>query len=601
VFEPGWLAATGVLGPFHERDERRFPELEGPARRLREDLADWESADCDRAHLLLSEYLRTGDPELFYVGGRAAAEYREAGVTQWTEGLFDHWLLTGDERSLECAKLAADHARRAALTTTHGGEERGAGLNLLSLMGAYRATGDASFLEAARKKVEDVLAHLDPVRGVSSAPLHERSAYEGGTPSAAAILMRGLTAYYDETRDERVGWAVCGLCDWMACEMMPEPGRFCHTQAPSLRGAAPLLSALDGAAFAWCFAGDPFYRQLARDVYREAAVGAGLADTRDVPHALALYATALPPVALESVRAPLLIARGAGASATFALRNLSGQDETVLLRLAGTGQADPASSDVPAAGATAAAEVPLAVPGEPGALRAAYEVVCRDEVVAAGEIASLVLPEVPRVLLLAGPDSLTTRSLERLGLPLRRADMQQFVPALLAGTDVLVCGHDSDRAPLEAHAQALQEWVKGGGVVLGFRDNSGHNGWLPSPIGQGASHESGEVLRPEAGAFHLLHEITSERLRAVHGGSAEAAFCDLGPGWEPLASAGNRPEPQGGRPHYGLVELRLGRGRILLCQLVPECAWLNDDAGAERSPGRELLANLLAYVCVAAG
>ncbi|MBM3501248.1 MAG: hypothetical protein FJX74_21565, partial [Armatimonadetes bacterium] len=262
VFQPGWVAGTGVLGPFAERDDRRFPEYEAAAADLAQEilarresqkaygfehfgdlqfewgfgeaLTYWQNTEYDYAHALLWQFLRTGDPELFYLAEQAVLHYRDVDLIHasdahpdwvggahhhsethtghgpsishhWTEGLFDHGLLTGDTRSLDCGRLAADYAARVALASGYGGGEREAGWNLIALMGAYRATGDAALLDAAKKKVDEVLTYLDPVRGVSSAPIFEQTAYEGGTPFMAAILMRGLTGYYEATQDERVG------------------------------------------------------------------------------------------------------------------------------------------------------------------------------------------------------------------------------------------------------------------------------------------------------------------------------------------------------------------------------------------------------------
>jgi hypothetical protein len=666
VFQPGWTAATDVFGPFLEKDERRFPDYEAAAADLAQDviaqrerqraygfenfgdlqfgwgfgeaLTYWQNTEYDYAHSLLWQFLRTGDPELFYAGEQAAMHYRDVDLIHaddehptwiggahhhsethtghppsishhWTEGLFDHWLLTGDARSLECGRQAAAYAERVAMASGYGGGERDAGWNLIALMGAYRATGDEAMLKAAEKKVGEVLAYLDPVRGVSSRPIYEQTAYEGGVPFMAAILMRGLTAYYDVTKDERVGWAIAGLCDWMQCEMMPSPGRFFYKQAPQLHSTGPQLLAVDGTAFAWNFTGDPVYRKLALDVYRQGVGGASLTNMRDMPHALALLATALPPVSLVSVERPLLATLGAdpAPSATFALRNLSGETESVEVRVTPTeGAAQSATAEAPDTPDPIRVPVSLPLrPGGVGAQRFTYEVLCRDETIARGELATLAVRKLPRVLLLAGQDNLTTRSLELLDLPHRRVEMGQFTPDLLADADVLICGFDTDRQPLEAHANALAKWAKEGGVVLGFRDSSGHNGWLPSPVKQDASYEPGELLDPDAAPFNMLHDVTPDTLRAVHGGSMYSAFCDLGEGWRPLASAGakqawDKTQPKSDGPHYGLIELRTGKGRILLSQLIPEYAWLNDDRGAQDSAGRLLLENLLAYACLSA-
>ena len=669
VIDPEYLAATGALGPFMPRDERRFPQYESRAGAVAQGIASaretqraygyedfgdtqfgwgwgeqltyWSNTEYDHAHALLWQFLRSGDPELFTQGTYAAMHYRDVDIVHandehpdwlggahhhsethtghapsishhWTEGIFDHWLLTGDSRSLECGLLAADYAERIALDHGYGGGERDAGWNLIALMGAYRATGETRYLDAATKKVEEVLTYFDPVRGVSSRPIFEQSAYEGGVPFMAAVLMRGLTAYYDETHDERVGWAICGMCDWMALEMMPAPGRYSYKQAPTLRSASPQLLALDGAAFAWAFTGSHTYRRQALDVYAQGVGHTGLTNMRDMPHALAYYSTALLPVAITEVRRPLLVSidRDEQPVASFSLRNVSGEDEMVQVSVTaveGDREEVRAEVDVPPGAGGVEVDVPL--PLETGAHRAQrfrYKITCRGDEIRSAEFAVLVVREGPRVLLLASEDCLTTRALSLLGIEHTRVEMAAFDPAQLADVDVVICGFDTDRAPLAPHAGALAEWLDGGGVLLGFREQSGHNAWLPSPVKQDACYQPGAITEPEHPAFSLLHAVDASALAAVHGGSMYRAFYDLGDGWTPLASAGaqqawDQTEAQSAGPHYGLVELRHGEGRVVLCQLIPEYAWLNDDSGSHDSPGRALLENLLGYVCLAGG
>ncbi len=661
VFQPGWIAATNVFGPFAERDAQRFAEYEPVADRIAAQIAQerqsqhaygcenfgdvqfgwgfgealtyWANTEYDHTHALMWQFLRTGDPELYTQACEAALHYRDVDLIHaddehpdwvggahhhseshtkhgptishhWTEGLFDHYLLTGNTRSLECGQQASEYAKRVALGSGYGGGERDAGWNLIALMGAYRATGDGALLQAATKKVEDVLAYLDPVRGVSSAPIYEQTAYEGGTSFMTGILMRGLAMYYDETRDERVGWAICGLCDWLQCEMMPAPGRFYYKETPQQKGAGqPLLLALDGTAFAWNFTGDPAYRKLALDVYREGVSTTDITNMRDMPHALALLATALPPVAVRRVAHPFLFVVGASAAptATFTVANLSGQPERVEVK----GGDVSAKTEVPAGPQPVEVKVKLSVSaGQTGVVRLPYVVTSGDEKVDEGELTCLAMLKQPRLLVLAPEDNLTTKALRLLGVTFTRREMSEFRPESLAETDVLVCGFDVSSAPLGPHAAAIGEWVKGGGVVLGFRDDAASSGWLPSPLKQDASYEPGPILKPDSGPFALLDRIDRTALSGVHGGSMYHACYDLGPGWEPLASAGpkqawDKTVPASTGPHYGLVELRHGKGRVILCQLIPEYAWLNDDAGRLESNGRKMLENLAGYACLA--
>lgn len=67
-------------------------------------------------------------------------------------------------------------------------------------------------------------------------------------------------------------------------------------------------------------------------------------------------------------------------------------------------------------------------------------------------------------------------------------------------------------------------------------------------------------------------------------------------GWE--IQGQHRPAAKG--LHWRLVEARFGRGRIILCQLVPAEAWLADAKADARCAGRKLMENLIDYALAAA-
>jgi len=161
--------------------------------------------------------------------------------------------------------------------------------------------------------------------------------------------------------------------------------------------------------------------------------------------------------------------------------------------------------------------------------------------------------------------------------------MAAFTPDRLDRADVLICGFDVDRAPLEAHAETVREWVRGGGVLLGFRDNTGHNGWLPSPVSQDARTSPVTSLSP---ALPRSASSTRSPRYAARGARRLDVRGLLRPrrGLGSLAAAGGKQswdttQPKSDGPHYGLIELRLGKGRNRLEPAHPEYAWLNDDAG----------------------
>ncbi|MBI2298728.1 MAG: hypothetical protein HYU66_07230 [Armatimonadetes bacterium] len=206
----------------------------------------------------------------------------------------------------------------------------------------------------------------------------------------------------------------------------------------------------------------------------------------------------------------------------------------------------------------------------------------------------------PQVLLVAGSaDSFTARGLEALHLACRRAGAGELATLSLYDYDLIVWGMDEGRAPLEAQAAALAGWLRHGGVLLAMRSGDA-DGWLPVAAEHDKAYQLGRLLQPEHPIFTTPHRLSADDLGQVHGGSVYRAFHRLGPGWIPLVGTGaeqpwDKAAAQAGGEHYGLVELPLGKGRIVLCQLIPEYAWFNDAKGDAGCAGARLFENLVRY------
>ncbi|MEN6345675.1 MAG: hypothetical protein ABFE16_10215 [Armatimonadia bacterium] len=208
--------------------------------------------------------------------------------------------------------------------------------------------------------------------------------------------------------------------------------------------------------------------------------------------------------------------------------------------------------------------------------------------------------DTPRLLLIDGASGMTRQALQALGVPHTLASPGDYSSRAVSLFDyeLVVWGMDNDQAVLSRSSERVQAFVRSGGVFVGLRCGSDMS-WLPSPVKLDKAYQLGEVLRPEHPIFCQPTRFTKSDLMAVHGGSIYRAFFDPGPGWVPLVSTGaeqnwDKSEPLSKGPHYGLLELAYGKGRILLCQMIPDYGLINDDKGRP-GPSSRFLANLLAY------
>ncbi|NOY79862.1 MAG: hypothetical protein GXP31_02535 [Kiritimatiellaeota bacterium] len=209
--------------------------------------------------------------------------------------------------------------------------------------------------------------------------------------------------------------------------------------------------------------------------------------------------------------------------------------------------------------------------------------------------------EAKKVLLIAGrKDSFTARGLAVLGIACDRRTAGEYRSLSPFDYDVIVWGMDEKRSALAVDAAQTRAFLEVGGVILCFRSNEGE-AWMPAGMKRGKSYEFGQVLKPDHPVFNTPHKLGRSDLLDVHGGSIYRAFCRLKARWQPLVSAG-RPQPWDksedpfpGEPHYGLVELPVGKGRLIMTQMIPAYHWFRDRAGERDSAGARLFENLVRY------
>ena len=213
-------------------------------------------------------------------------------------------------------------------------------------------------------------------------------------------------------------------------------------------------------------------------------------------------------------------------------------------------------------------------------------------------VASAAFAAEPRVLLMGGGH--TASALKALGVPFDQAEWRDYKAGDVNVFDytVVISAMDTDRRAISDSPTKMRRFVESGGVFLGMRNNDG-DAWLPAPAKNDRAYEFGEILAPDHPIFNEPNELTRETMLDVHMGSIYRGWYDLGEGWVPLVSAGKQQNWDEGEaasdgPHYGLIELPFGKGRIILTQLIPEYHWFADGAGPDAA-GAKFFENLVAY------
>ena len=167
--------------------------------------ANWGNIEYDTQHAFFLEYIRSGNPDAFFLGDATELHNRDIDTVQWStdpkeigavyvhqmghvgnyytesvpktlgipsggytvshawvEGHFDHYFLTGDRRSYETGCAVADYFIRKELARPYDFSScRVPGWHLIMLASAYAATDDPYYLNAAKVVTERVLEAQD--------------------------------------------------------------------------------------------------------------------------------------------------------------------------------------------------------------------------------------------------------------------------------------------------------------------------------------------------------------------------------------------------------------------------------------------------------
>ncbi|MHB8997321.1 MAG: RIFT barrel domain-containing protein [Armatimonadota bacterium] len=211
----------------------------------------------------------------------------------------------------------------------------------------------------------------------------------------------------------------------------------------------------------------------------------------------------------------------------------------------------------------------------------------------------------PRLLLFDGAEGTTARALKALEVPYTVAAPADYASPRVSLFDhqIVVWGMDNDQAKLASDPQPLLQFVRAGGVFLSMRMQQDCS-WTPVPLKMDKAYALGEIVKPDHAVFTRPNAMNKQAFAKVHGGSIYRAFHAPGEGWIPLVSTGEEqnwdktPALSTG-PHYGLVELPYGKGRIILCQMIPEYGFINDDKG-QPGTSRQFMENIVAYATASA-
>ncbi|HEX4948650.1 MAG TPA: hypothetical protein VFZ34_18385 [Blastocatellia bacterium] len=219
--------------------------------------AGYANVHYDLPFILLREFLRTGDARAFQAGSEMAryradwghyhandywdreGAYNMRGVAfyekgdhgsdvlpmlthNWIEGLWLHWALTGDETVGEAAREGSEALARflkyefTADNALKWNEPRWLGWPALGLMTAWRYTGEARYLESARKSVY-LLMNAEEKAGKKGWFIPETSGIGPITQPFmwAGYCQLGIIEYWRETNDNRVAEFIVRVADWL--------------------------------------------------------------------------------------------------------------------------------------------------------------------------------------------------------------------------------------------------------------------------------------------------------------------------------------------------------------------------------------------------
>ena len=213
----------------------------------------------------------------------------------WISGDLDYYYLTGDRRARDVALQVAE-MMASTMTAKVGTHIRTLGWPTILVLSAYEATGDAKYLEAARRNWEALRESLDPERGwvvklASDHCLHptgstrqERDTIyrdqrcEGNVPFMEGLTLCALARYHRHAQDPEVLKAITIGIDQMIRECWQEDLKtFRYTACPLSSKTSYGLFMLSAEAMAYeaRLTGNAEHARILREGFRSAVAKGG--------------------------------------------------------------------------------------------------------------------------------------------------------------------------------------------------------------------------------------------------------------------------------------------------------------------------------------
>jgi len=261
----------------------------------------WGNIEYDMQHAFLLQWVRGGDLRFFFSGEQAARHNMDVDIMRfhpqargvgfvyrhetshfstrnrfslgywttnnvchsWTEGLCDYYLLTGDRRAIETARIIADLHDTYKATNFDFKNARKAGWHLILTMGVYRATGDPFYLNAAKIMLERVLEKQTAdgawQRRAGAGECRCTPRCRTNSVFCVAILMTGLKMLHEDSGDPRALDSLMKSADFMKAMWVEEQKSFHYTSCRNDNQMWSMTFSLDGIAYVYRRTGD---RQL---------------------------------------------------------------------------------------------------------------------------------------------------------------------------------------------------------------------------------------------------------------------------------------------------------------------------------------------------
>ena len=184
----------------------------------------------------------------------------------WNRGLLEHYLLGGDRRSWEAARLIADWVAGPQTTNFDFGNAREPGWMLVVALPTYAATEDPFYLNGARLMVRKVREKSAATGGhgfychrLGGGHCRCAKKHTGEAGFMLGTLMTGLRMYYEATGDRRAAEDIVRIARYVHERIWdPAKGAFHYTSCPKTYTTVSSAWMMgDGLAFAARHSRDP--------------------------------------------------------------------------------------------------------------------------------------------------------------------------------------------------------------------------------------------------------------------------------------------------------------------------------------------------------